>query len=61
MELLDQGKRVKIEINEENYYLYISDKSLVITCPRENAPDMKHERDAMELISRKVTEIRGGE
>jgi hypothetical protein len=61
IELVDEGIRVKEVINGENYYLYIAPKAILVTCPRENAPDMSQTRDATEGLAKVITKVRGGE
>lgn len=59
--LVDSGIRKKVIINEENFYLYVSDKAVDCTVPRENDPIMSDTRKIVETLCREITEARGGE
>ena len=58
IELMDEGVRRKVVIAGENFYLYISPTSLVVTVPRENDPHMAETRMIVETIANTVTGAR---
>lgn len=55
------GKRRRIEIDGENYYLIVTDGpdgfAVDITCPRENAPENIRMRRAVEVITCNINEM----
>ena len=51
--------RIKKVINGEHYYIVVGKDFLHVTCPRENDPQMSHERRAIEEIQQTVNMIRG--
>lgn len=51
--------RLRKKIHGENYYIVIGRNFLHVTCPRENDPNMSHERRAIEEIQQAVNTIRG--
>ena len=52
--------RRKVIVGKENYYLAIGKNFIHVTIPRENDPDRKHERLAMEMVCQEINTIRGG-
>ncbi len=59
--LVDEGKRVKAIVNGDPYYTYIAPKAMVITCPHENTPQGREERQRLDALARGVTVAQGGE
>lgn len=55
------GKRRRLTIDEENYYLVVTDGAdgwqIDITCPRENAPENMKLRGILEKICAAVNEL----
>lgn len=55
------GKRRRIKIDGENYYLIVTDgpdgPAVDITCPRENAPENVRMRHAVETITNNINEM----
>lgn len=59
--LVDEGKRVKAIVNGEGYYTYIAPKAMVITCPHENTPERREERQKLDALAHGITVAQGGE
>jgi len=56
------GKRHRVRINDENFYLMISEDGAVIpTVPRENARDQRELRKIVEELCEAITCIQRGE
>lgn len=50
-------RRVRLKIHNENYYITVGKDFFHVTCPRENDPNMKREREALEIVSQAVNKI----
>lgn len=55
MQHIDDGHRRLITIAGENFYLYVSPRSVFCTVPRENDPIMSKTREIVETICREIT------
>ena len=58
MKPIDCGKRIKKRIKGEIYYVYVpvTGKPMV-TCPRENSPDIRHRRDILGVVGKEDSDF----
>jgi len=57
MDYLGTGKRRRVEINGENYYLLLSDNHIDITVPFENRPENVETRVLLNTLCKEISKL----
>lgn len=60
-EFVGSGKRRKVVINGENFYLTVGENFIEATVPYENRPDNQELRQIVETLCQTATVLMGGE
>ena len=59
--LVDTGKRIKHRIGTEIYYAYVPNGGEpMVTCARENSPDIRHRRDILGVVGKEDSDYMDG-
>lgn len=56
----DDGKRKKVVVDDENWYLTIGKKFLTVTVPHENRPDRREKRLVLDVLCEHVYSVDRG-
>ena len=55
--LIGTGKRKRIEINKQNFYLIVTGDSVTCTVPHENRPEQKELRNIVDTLCAEISEL----